>query len=281
MAKLDILPRELLHMIIGSLHVQDAYSFCMSNKQMFLNSSKSDFGYEIKDVYVACDKVFLQGGKRSNVFGKPTLFIVKDLKEMMYLPKYTKGIHFEFSNCLDNTIAETIKFPLDLTHLTFGNNFNDIVNLAHCKSLTHLTFGNSFNQSVENITFPVDGSLTHLTFGFYFNKPIDNLILPTTLTHLSFGDFFDQRVDKLMLPNSLIHLEFGYYFDQPIDQLKLPCGGSFTHLIFGDFFNHPLDTLEIPNSLIHVEVGLFYSHLTERHARIVSQSSHLISLRGK
>ena len=77
------------------------------------------------------------------------------------------------------------KLPYNLTHLTFGWDFNQNVDLP-C-NLTHLTFGNNFNQ---NVNLPC--TLTHLTFGNDFNQNVD---LPRNLTHLTFGNNFNQNVD--------------------------------------------------------------------------------------
>jgi hypothetical protein len=53
-----------------------------------------------------------------------------------------------------------------------------IDNLQYCLCLTHLTFGNNFNQKVDNLP----KNLTHLTFDRYFNQKIDNL--PITLKEI-------------------------------------------------------------------------------------------------
>jgi hypothetical protein len=61
------------------------------------------------------------------------------------------------------------------------------------KSLTHLTFGNDFNQEVSQL----HKLLTHLTFGYDFNQDVSDL--PKSLTHLTFDRYskFNQKVSQL------------------------------------------------------------------------------------
>jgi len=83
---------------------------------------------------------------------------------------------------------QEIDLPTNLTHLTFGKNFNQKLVLPH--NLTHLTFGDNLNQKVD-----LQLNLIHLTFGYNFNQKVD---LPYNLTHLTFGENFNQKVDLLL-----------------------------------------------------------------------------------
>jgi len=75
------------------------------------------------------------------------------------------------------------------------------------KFLTHLMFGDRFNQSVKGY---IPGTVTHLTFGHHFNQPIEDCI-PISVTHLSFCFRFNQSIDG-NIP-SVTHLKFGYHFN--------------------------------------------------------------------
>jgi hypothetical protein len=136
--------------------------------------------------------------------------------ELCVLPSETQCVIFEenlskgkiskFNQSVDNNL------PPNLTHLTFGGNFNQTVdNLP--SNLIHLTFGYTFNQFVNKL--PIN--LTHLTFGVDFNQIITNY--PPNLTHLKFGHFFDQSVDNL--PVNLTHLTFGHDFNQTTYNIKV------------------------------------------------------------
>jgi hypothetical protein len=57
--------------------------------------------------------------------------------------------------------------PTTLTHITFGENFNQPVTHLLPPSLTHLTFGNMFNSAANYLP----DKLTHLTFGAMYNLP--------------------------------------------------------------------------------------------------------------
>lgn len=114
-------------------------------------------------------------------------------------------------------------------------------------NLTHLTFGPNFNLPVDNL---LPQTLTHLTFESYnslgcFNQPVDHL--PPSLTHLTFGSQFNQPVNNL--PSTLIHLTFGKSFQQIINYLP----PSITHLKFFEFA-HPFSTLPPNTSHLTVDV---------------------------
>jgi len=80
-------------------------------------------------------------------------------------------------------------------------------------NITHLTFGNTFDQAVDLLP----PNITHLTFGENFNQPVDHL--PSSITHLTFGYNFNQPVNHL--PPNIIHLTFGFRFNQPTEHLPL------------------------------------------------------------
>eukprot|EP00026_Physarum_polycephalum_P014280 Phypoly_transcript_14776.p1 GENE.Phypoly_transcript_14776~~Phypoly_transcript_14776.p1 ORF type:complete len:249 (+),score=47.99 Phypoly_transcript_14776:125-871(+) len=118
--------------------------------------------------------------------------------------------------------------PDNITHLVYEGR-RPLTTLP--SSLTHLTFGNSFNQHVASLP----ASLSQLTFGFYFNQPVE--YLPSSITSLTFGHQFNQPVDHL--PPSLFHLSFGHNFNQPIT--KLP--RTIRHLCFGPLFSQSFHRL--------------------------------------
>src|SRR5207248_1529097 len=86
--------------------------------------------------------------------------------------------------------------PSNVTHLTFGHDFNQDIKSAIPISVTHLTFGYKFNQ---NIKTAIPSNVTHLTFGHNFNQDIKSAI-PTSVTHLFFGYRFNQDITKNNIP---------------------------------------------------------------------------------
>src|SRR5205814_1226471 len=76
---------------------------------------------------------------------------------------------------------DLVKFPLCVTHLTFGNKFNQDIKSAITASVTHLTFGRNFNQDIKSA---IPASITHLTFGYSFNQDIRSAI-PTTVQYIT------------------------------------------------------------------------------------------------
>jgi hypothetical protein len=138
-----------------------------------------------------------------------------------------------------NASVNNISWPSRLTHLTFGQFFDQPVDHLPA-SLTHLVLEVGFKQTVDHLP----SSLTHLVLGDHFNRPVDRL--PASLTHLTFGSWFNQPVDHL--PASLTHLTFGAWFNQPVNHLPT----SLTHLTFGWEFEQPVNRL--PASLKRVNV---------------------------
>jgi len=139
-------------------------------------------------------------------------------------------------------------FPKSLTHLTFGEDFNQSIDLSKLDSLIQLDFGGISNDKDVNLSNLVPLTLTHLKFGYKFNKEVDlsNFI---SLSHLEFGSYFDQ-VFLNDFPKSLTHLTFGYNFNQSIDLSNLV---SLTHLKFGNKFNQEVNSF--PKSLTHLDLG--------------------------
>ena len=92
--------------------------------------------------------------------------------------------HLTFSNDFNQPINENV-LPNKLTHLIFGYQFNQPILpgvLSNLNNLTNLTFGSNFNQSLLPSVFPI--SLTNLTFGYNFNQPLQSGVLPNTLQYI-------------------------------------------------------------------------------------------------
>jgi len=131
----------------------------------------------------------------------------------------------KYTNIIINKLDNGFRFPLLITHLTFGYYFNQPINDAIPSSVTHLTFGGHFNQPINDA---IPSSVTHLIFGWNFNQPINDAI-PSSVTHLTFGYSFNQPINDA-IPSSVTHLTFDYYFNQSIND-AIP--SSITHLTFG------------------------------------------------
>eukprot|EP00026_Physarum_polycephalum_P005425 Phypoly_transcript_05459.p1 GENE.Phypoly_transcript_05459~~Phypoly_transcript_05459.p1 ORF type:complete len:528 (+),score=40.98 Phypoly_transcript_05459:211-1794(+) len=167
--------------------------------------------------------------------------------------------------------------PPSITHLSLGVNiyfkFNDLVN-TFPSHLSHLSFGNYFNQPVDHLPT----SLVQVSFGKRFNQPVVHL--PLSLKKIIFGEQFNQKVDHL--PPSLTYLAFGGYFNQPIDHLP----STIQNLTLGLDFAHHVH--QFPSSLTHLILCeprftmWFPAHLQELHIHQYSyeyeepHKSHLV-----
>jgi hypothetical protein len=158
--------------------------------------------------------------KFNNFIGK-MLDNLTQLSRLIFNYKYDKPI-------------DTVNFPLTLTYISFGCNFNQSVNNLPC-DLKYLLFGRKFNELVDNLPC----NLMYLRFSYYFNCTVDNL--SCNLIYLEFGNDFNKSVDNL--PSNLKYLNFGNNFNESVD--NLPC--SLTHLEFNKDFDKSIDNL--PDSI--------------------------------
>ncbi|AUV58686.1 F-box and FNIP repeat-containing protein, partial [Bandra megavirus] len=95
------------------------------------------------------------------------------IKNVPYINRFKKIKYLANSNYIPNGI----------THLTFGDYFNQNITGCIPDSVIHLTFGDYFDQ---DITDCIPDNVTHLIFGWVFNQDITNCI-PASVTHLTFG----------------------------------------------------------------------------------------------
>ena len=165
-------------------------------------------------------------GFKSKIFLNDRIFINK-ITQLWYFDRFT------------NIITNQLGYIPNISHVTFGNYFNQNIKDCIPASVTHLTFGYYFNQDIKDVSSSIPMQLcvtyTHLTFGIYFNQNIKGCI-PASVTHLTFGYYFNQDI-KDCIPLSITHLTFGYYFNQDIKDC-IPA--SVTHLTFGYHFNHDI-----------------------------------------
>lgn len=110
--------------------------------------------------------------------------------------------------------------PQNIVQLFFSNKFNQSVdkllnpnfgtsNPPPPTKLTHLIFGDEFNNNVNYLP----NTLTHIYFGSKFNKSIDKL--PNSIIFIKFGSDFNKLINNL--PNGLEEIIFGSEFDQTIN----------------------------------------------------------------
>lgn len=139
--------------------------------------------------------------------------------------------HFRTDSKYNHAIT---RLPSSLTHIYFGNDFNQIVNLPN--RLTHLLFGEEFNTI---ITYP--NTLTHLRFGKNFNQ---RLTLPENLTHLIFHSHSSYR-HNIVLHDNITHLKYSGSY------------GKHTHLpnrlIY--FSGRVKPHMTIPDTLVYLRCG--------------------------
>lgn len=169
---------------------------------------------------------------------------VNQLGFVFNLPLPPKLIHLELCQYTSATFSNYSIIPHSLKHFSFGFTVYTLPS-SFPPQLTHLTFGYYFNQIICNNSLPQ--SLKYLELGCSFNQAVDSL--PHLLTHLILSRDFNQPIDHL--PPNLYHLEIkgDGKFNHPIDSLP----HSLATLIITSFkFNQPTSTL--PPYLSRLEV---------------------------
>jgi len=258
----------------------------LTDKDKIYLSSSSKILIDLKCKFIYHEKINIKKIITLPYFNNFECVEINNNQDMY--PKYAKYIHF---------VAYTIEIPPFVTHLIFGNNFNEPIKNIIPHSVTHLNFGCCFNQPIEELP----PSITHLTFGVYFDQPIQHII-PRLVTHLTFGRMLKQPIDNIppsvthltghgfrktnqklssithythyatnmpliinQMPH-IMHLTFGIFFDGSIDNL-IP--KTIKHLIFGITFNKPIIN-NIPLSVTHLTFGVGFNQPIDKTASNVT-----------
>lgn len=100
--------------------------------------------------------------------------------------------------------------PTTITHLRFEPYLNRTENLSKSipPGVTHLSFGGQFNQRID---LPI--GITHLHLGGKFNQ--SNQFIPASVTHLTFGGHFNQDISGTIGIN-VVYINFGIEYNQDI-----------------------------------------------------------------
>jgi len=144
---------------------------------------------------------------RASTIDMPLPFIRTTLTEN----KVVGITHLEFGNYFNQPVKNAI--PTSVTHLIFWGHFNQPLNGNIPVSVTHLRISRYFNQSIKDL------SITHLILG---TPPNSQLIgnIPASVSHIIFEDYFNGSI-KNYIPSTVKYLKFGYYFRQSLDDIPL------------------------------------------------------------
>jgi hypothetical protein len=155
----------------------------------------------------------------------------------------------EVNSNVEDNINIINKFS-NLTHLIFGDNFDQHVDNLDTSRLRHLAFGREFNKSINNLDF---SNLTHLIFGLFYNQAI-NMDLKD-VRYIKFGSTFDRPIVNLDL-SRVYHLEFGHDFNRPLAGMDF---SELRFLKFGDEFDQDIRSAVFPN-VVYVVFGDSFDH---------------------
>jgi len=191
---------------------------------------------------------------------------------------------------LAGAVDFTQRLPSHITHLSMRKFFNQTFSYPKPCNITHVTFGNNFNQKVQ----PLPCSVTHFTMNHEFTEPL-TFEEPSQLIDFTMGEMFQHETFRLpasvrifvmgdefnaagfQLPDGVTDFEMGFDFNQPGFVLpssvrRFEMGNAFnqtdfivpdtvTHLKTGANFNP--SHFVISHNLVEFKMGsLFQSHLT-------------------
>ena len=124
-------------------------------------------------------------------------------------------------------------------------------------SLTSLTFGSDFNEIVNPGVLPEN--LLRLRFHNLYNQPVSAGVLPNRIRDLHFGSQFNQPLLPGVLPVSLIRLCLGWDFDQPLAPGVL--SKSLSVLLIGGY----IVILYVTELFLHLSlVSCFIKHIVRK-----------------
>ncbi len=204
---MDILIDDIIFVILSHICDKNKLSFLSSSPRMKLLGYKIYFSDEISVIKIIGHRYYNQFTHIKTNF-------------LTIFP--SSMTHLTFGNYYEEPIGDHI--PLGVTHLAFGRKFmqsvincprvgpngTDLGTPAIPPSVTHLTFENRF---IRNITDHIPTNITHLTLGYCFAKYIANCV-PPSVTHLTFKQTFDQHILDNIPPN-VTHLRLSkkYVYD--------------------------------------------------------------------
>lgn len=142
------------------------------------------------------------------------------------------------------------------TNIFINNNVNELP-----LNITKLTFRDNFNNE---ITMKIPSTVTHLAFGTYFQKSVDHCI-PSSVIELTFGDYFSRSLENI--PSSVVTLNFHIYsvFNKihVSNPVKIPDFIKTINFIDWDIFNSH-DTLSRINNLVYDKKNIKTNHIIIR-----------------
>ena len=102
--------------------------------------------------------------------------------------------------------------PINVTHLTFGYNFNQQVNLPNIK---YIKLDCDNINLIENLP----NSVEEIEFSYNFNLELHNL--PNSIKKISFHLYSNYNKELNCLPEFIEYLELGKYYNKNISKFPL------------------------------------------------------------
>lgn len=178
-------------------------------------------------------------------------------KTQIHLPPTLTKLNIFYRNCTSPDLAiSNFLYPASLSHFDLYLDIDDnelhedrttidVCQITLPDVVTHLTFGNNFNQPLNHFKFPK--CLSQFYTGYYFHQSLNHIEFPSTLHTLRFGDYYCAPLDHFKFPPNLKSLYLGYSMTKSLDHVTF--SDKITYIYFGTNFNEPLTNTLLPDSL--------------------------------
>jgi len=178
--------------------------------------------------------------------------------EMINIDKIKNSLWFD--NFTKVTINEKVNLPINITHLTFDNNFNESINGYVPSTVTHLTFGKNFNQKLVTY-YPIDYDLA-AKYSLMLDSPEK---YATEIELFKKEHKYIGKAPDYHVPNGVTHVVFGEHFNQDIKECLPP---SIKEIVCVGNINREWKS-EIIRLLENAYDDLLYETPTHGHIRLV------------
>ena len=185
------------------------YSYKLNFLSDYINYNMNDKNSHIKNEMIKNSQIFDNLPSNLEVLKYPSNYnlilveqIPQNIIKLFLSNKFNKSIDKLLN---PNFGTSKLRPKTKITHLIFGNEFNQSVNYLPT-TITHIFFGSSFNKSIDNLP----NSIEVLVLGTSFNIEINNF--PINLKEITFGEEFNQLINGLKLQVQKIKFTKYNYF---------------------------------------------------------------------
>ena len=272
----DILPIEIIYIILRLFHTKDLFKLREINHQFKLICENI---IKFKSIIILDDnsKYYIKStststSRKANIDEIPfgviyNIYNLKNPYKEYFDYKYNQNIlvksyihHYCNENidrlmnvCHVNICTNDItNIHNSVERLTIGYNANNTNNTNNANNANNMNNANNANNLSINDNISSFKNLTHLTFTYNFNEDITNIDFSklNNLIYLNFSNY-NKIITSIKFPSSLTHLIFEQSFNENDINLDFSTLINLSYLNFGNEFNNYVTNLDL-NSCVNL-----------------------------